>query len=328
MRGRLERGSEFLQSRRMAGGIRVRNEESVLGGLSPWEMLRRLYKEIYDDDLFGEAAQCAYAFAFALFPFLMFLVSLATFLPAAEAGTSVLPDEVVAQLPRDVRRILDERIEEVADGTDKTTVLTFSFLLTIWAASAGAAVLVTAVNRAYDQKEKRAFWKKRAIGAMLMLAGAVCVFLPALYGSVGGVIARVVSRQPYLAEAAFLIDWLRWPIVVAGAFAWLMLLYRVAPEGGGRWRPISPGAIVSAIGLLVANRGLSLYVENAKNLSLTYGTIGGFIVLLLWLYVLSAILLLGAEVNAMVDEARKRQPLRRPRSYASLFFRRPTRVQT
>ncbi len=292
----------------------------MLGGITPWRAVKHLYREVMEDDLLGEAAQCAFAFAFALFPFLIFLVSLAAFLPGVESGTSVLPAELVAQLPPDVRTIIDARLEEVADGTDRSSVLGFAFLLAIWSASGGASALVTAVNRAYDVTERRPFWKRRLTGLMLMAAGAVFVFLPALYGSIGGEIAGLLQRSEYLAETAVLIDWLRWPIMVAGAFAWLMLLYRVAPEAGARWRPVSPGAVLSAIGILVANRGLSLYVENAKNLSLTYGALGGFIVLLLWLYISSAVLLLGAEVNAMVDaahrerdEARKdREPARKP----------------
>ena len=304
-----------------------------VGGIGLWQFLKRLYREVYEDDLLGQAAQCAFAFAFALFPFLIFLVALASFIPGAEAGTTALPDDLTAQLPRDVRTILDRRIEEVADRTDRTRILTFAFVLTIWSASGGAAALVSAVNKAYDIEEKRPFWKRRAIGSMLMLAGAVFVFLPALYGSVGGLVARILHRNEYLAQTAVLIDWLRWPVVICGAFAWLMLLYRAAPEIGARWRPLSPGAVVSAIGLLAANRGLSLYVENANTLSLTYGALGGFIVLLLWLYVSSAVLLLGAEVNAMVDLLRRTRPeppkkakmktLRRLKSYRQLPYRRP-----
>lgn len=263
-----------------------------------WTFLKRLYKEVFDDDVLGQAAQCAYALIFSLFPFLIFILAVAPFL--APGGELELPGEIARQLPGDVRQIIEARFDEVSGTNDKRGILTVSFLIALWSASAGSAALITAVNRAYDIKEKRPFWKRRLIGAMLMGAGAILVFIPSLYGFLGGVLAAALARTRF-DELAVVVAWLRWPVVIAGAVSWLMLLYRVAPEGKGCWRLFSPGVAFSALGLAAATRGVSLYVEHSGGMSVTYGALGGFIILLLWLYVCSVVLLLGAEINAITD---------------------------
>ena len=275
--------------------------------------LRALLRGIWNDDLMGLAAQCAYAFVFAMFPFLIFLVSLAAFLPADTTGPQ-LPSELSAQMPESVRQILEARIDEVAAG-DRAGTLTLALLVAVWSATAGATKLVTAINRAYDVIETRGFVRRRLIGFSLIAAGAVLLLLPALWGWFGGVVRSVLERIG-MEDQAVLVDWLRWPVILVGAFAWLTLLFRVAPEGQTRWRLVTPGAIVASLGFLGANRALSFYVESARDMSVTYGALGGFVSLLLWLYACSFVLLLGAEVNAVLESAKQRLQPPRPREVA------------
>ena len=264
---------------------------------------RTLFREVMDDDLPGLAAQCAYALIFSMFPFLIFLVSLAAFLPQAEEPGLALPPEMSAQMPGPVREILEKRIDEVASA-DRTSALTIAFLVALWSASTGATTLVTSINRAYDVVEKRSFVKKRLLGFLLIAAGAVLILLPSIWGWFGGV-TRGFLENIGMAQAAVLVDWLRWPVILAGAFFWLVLLFRIAPEGQKKFRWVSPGAIVAALGFVATNRLLSYYVEKATDMSVTYGALGGVIALLLWLYVTSFVLLLGAEINAIVAAKKK-----------------------
>lgn len=299
---------------------RVRMEQVVR------DFLRRFYKEVWDDDLLGLASQCAYSFLFAMFPFLIFLVSLAAYLPFTADGS--LPPELLGQMPGPVREIVDNRVTEVASG-DRGGLLTFALVIALWSATTGATTLVTAINRAYDVAEKRSFLRRRLIGFFLVLAGAVLVLLPTMWGWFGGIASRFLERYGMF-DAAVVVDWLRWPVILAGAFAWLALLFRVAPEGNAKWRLASPGAFVAALGFLASNRALSFYLENATDMSVTYGTLGGFVALVLWLYVCSLVLLLGAEVNALLDPERKRvtPPPREtaPSDRRPLATRRPVRT--
>lgn len=277
------------------------------------DVARTLFREVMDDDIPGLAAQCAYALVFSMFPFLIFLVSLAAFMPQGEPRGPALSPELSAQVPGPVREIVEKRVEEVA-STDRTGALTIALLVAIWSATAGATTLVSSINRAYDIVEKRSFVKRRLVGLMLTLAGAVLILLPSIWGWFGGVTGRVLERIG-LGPAAVIVDWLRWPVILAGALFWLVLLFRVAPEGQKKFRWISPGAILAAVGFVATNRGFSLYVERATDMSVTYGALGGFIALLLWLYVTSFVLLLGAELNAVVDARKtKRRPTEPKRS--------------
>lgn len=279
----------------MEYGARVRIE--IRMGLFG-SFMRELAKGVWKDDLMGLAAQCAYAFIFSMFPFLILLVSLAAFVPADTSGR-VLPPELSSQMPAAVRQILEDRIDEVANAP-KAGALTIALILAIWSATSGATTLVTAINRAHDVIEKRSFMRKRVDAFGLIVAGAVLLLLPALWGLIGGV-AKNILENIGMAGLAVAVDWLRWPVILIGAFAWLTLLFAVAPEGQKRWRLVTPGAAVAAIGFLAANRAFSYYVENATDMSVTYGALGGFISLLLWLYVCSLVLLLGAEVNAVLQ---------------------------
>src|SRR5207248_8544504 len=112
------------------------------------DVLKRIFDETLKDDLSGLAARCAYALVFALFPFLLLVLSLASFLPAS-GPSGPLPPELLDALPPAVRSILLDRIAEIAQQRNATT-LTFSAILTLYSASSGMATIVTAVNRAWD----------------------------------------------------------------------------------------------------------------------------------------------------------------------------------
>lgn len=263
---------------------------------------KRLLSEIVGDDIPGMAAQCAYALVFALFPFLLLLAAIASFLPS-QGPTGPIPPEYLQRVPPQVADIITARIHDIA-AHRSGGALGFAIVTLLYSCSSGMATIVTGVNRAYDVKEQRAFWKRLLIGLLLTLAGIVLVFVPALWGAIGSEISRVLAHFG-LGTLGVLVVWLRWPVIAIGAFAWLTLLFRVAPETQHHWRPFSPGAFFAVIALIAANWGLSFYVSSIANMSATYGAIGGFIVLLLWLYVSSFVLLFAAEINAVLRHARE-----------------------
>jgi membrane protein len=276
-------------------------------GASWWNFLKRLVREIGRDDLFGLASQCAFAAAFALFPFLLFVVAISVDLLPKRGDQPVLPPELESQMPAEIQTILDQRLDEVAHQP-RAGALTFALVLTLYSAGSGMSTLVSAINRAYDVEEKRPFYVKFGIGVILVLAGAVLLILPSLTGILGGIAGKVLSHLG-MGDLGALLAFLRWPVLAAGAFAWLMLLFRLAPETSKRWRIFTPGAVVAVIGLIAANIGLSVYLEHTSSMTVTYGAIGGFVAFLLWLYVCSAVLLLGAEVNATLEQIRRERPL-------------------
>jgi membrane protein len=272
-------------------------KRSVAVAMPTARFLKLLLKAALNDDVPGLASQCAYSLVFSFFAFILLLLFVASY--SSLTFSAGIPRSFLSTLPSDIRQMVFTQVQKLAEHP-RSGALALAALLTLYTTSAGMARLVTAVNRAYRIVEHRPWWKRMAVGALLTLAGLVLVFLPAIWGLLGSLITDLLAGIG-LEERLRFLSWLRWPIMVVGAFGWLDLLFAVAPECQHRWRPLTPGAFVAAIGLLLANFGIFSYVSRLETMSVTYGTVGGFMVLLLWLYVASFILIMGAEVNAVLE---------------------------
>ncbi len=267
------------------------------------EISRRTFNEaVFKDDVLGMAAQLAYYFFLALFPALLFLISLASFFPITN-----LMDEVVRTIgrvaPPDVLKFLLEQMGKISNQ-EHGGILTFAFLFTIWSSSGAMVSIISTLNAAYDIEESRPWWKTR-LTAMALTVGVALFIL---------VSATLVIAGPQLAEraAAWLqlgsvFEWtwkiLQWPLVFALVVTALALVYYFAPDAEQEFVLITPGAILATVLWLIATLGLRLYVVNFGNYTETYGALAGVILLLLWFYVSGICILVGAEMNAEIEHA-------------------------
>jgi membrane protein len=267
-----------------------------------WELTKRTIKESIDDDVLGLAAQQAYYFLFALFPALLTLVSFASYFPLEN-----LTDEVFKTLsrfaPPDVLQIINEQLIEISRGK-YGGLLTFAFLLTIWSSSGAMVSIISTLNAAYDITESRS-WVRVRIAAVLLTVGlAFFILLSMALVIVGPTLAERLAVMMHLGPV-FEWGWkiLQWPIVFALVATGIALIYYFAPDAEQYWIWLTPGAITATLVWLVSSLGLKYYLANFSNFNETYGTIGGFMVLLLWLYLTAAAILLGAELNAEIEHA-------------------------
>lgn len=263
-------------------------------GMSWREFFHALMKEWERDDLGDIAGAVTFFGITAIFPFLLFLVSLASLVIDPELAESLIEqlDEVA---PPQVTEILGGFLQTLGAGQD-TGLLTVSALASVWIASGGVAALMRALNKAYDVKESRPFWKVRLIAiaativaAMLSVVGAfIAVATPAVAQAIG----------PPAEDLAL---WLRLP--VAGFVMMLVwaLLYYFLPDVEQKFRFITPGSVVGVLIWLLASWGFSLYVVNFGRYEVTYGALGGIIVLLFWMWLSSLMVLLGAVINAVLE---------------------------
>jgi membrane protein len=261
----------------------------------PWkEFFHGMKNELSKDAVTDGAASITYYGALALFPFLLFIVALASlFLQPSDA------EKLVAQLrqvaPGPVTQIVGDRVRQLAQS-QHVSLVGFGALGAIWAASGGAMALMRALNTCYDVDEGRPFWKVRAIavlmtvlsGALALAAGLVAVAAGPIGDAIGGPFGTAVS-------------WLRLPVAaVVMLFLWAVVYY-VLPDVEQRFKFITPGSVLGVVLWLVASWGFSKYVANFGNYDKTYGALGGVIVMLLWMWISSLVLLLGAEVNAFIE---------------------------
>ena len=255
----------------------------------------------------------SYYFLLALFPLLLFLITLFGYFNGAG---SHLRRRLIAYLgevmPATALQLVTATIDEVtqARGGGKLSV---GLLLALWAASSGVNAISQSLNAAYDVRETRPWWKVRLISIALTVALAILIIsalLIVLYGGRLGHFAALVHEGP-----AFSIVWrvLQFPIALIFVFVTFDLIYRFAPNVKGprrdarlpasdyRRRWLSPGVVVAVVLWLVISLGFRLYLHFFNSYSATYGSLGALIILMLWFYLTGAAILLGAEINCELE---------------------------
>ena len=273
-----------------------------LGGLSVRELGRRVWNEIWDDEITDRAAALAYYFLFALFPALLFLTSLIGMLPIAGL-TERLIEYVDQAMPGDAATIVRRTLDEIRAGAHGG-LLSIGALATLWAGSNGMASVMSALNIAYDIEDPRPWWKQRLLSIVLTVGFALFILTALILLVFGPRIGEIVASTLGL-SAVFTRAWnvLSLPIVVFFVLVGIALVYYLAPAAKQRWRWVTPGSAVALVLWLAMSYGLRLYVGHFANYSATYGSIGGVILLMLWLYLTGLAILVGAEINAEIEHA-------------------------
>ncbi|MGV2938702.1 YihY/virulence factor BrkB family protein [Mesobacillus sp. LC4] len=257
---------------------------------------KSLMGELKKDRATGLAAQQAYYYMLALFPLLILLIAIVPYLnidpqKAMNVVNSLLPSQSAELLRDNVVKLVSER---------NGGLLTFGIIGTIWSASNGMNAFIRAMNIAFDVEETRSFIKARLISIMLtfglILAFVVALLLPVFGKVILDTVESIIQiPEPY--DIVFNI--VRWIIAIVVMSAVLAGLYRLAPNKHYPFKHVIPGAIFATIVWQLISLGFSFYVSNFGNYSATYGSIGGVIVLMLWLFLTGLALVLGGEINAI-----------------------------
>ncbi len=265
-----------------------------------WDVLLRTKDEIDNDNLSVIAAGVAF-YAFLSIPAVLTATVALWGMVSDPAGIEAQIAQLTGVLPDQVRSILVDQLTAVSSNSDEalswTVLLSIAFAL--WSASKGTKSAIVAMNVAYEERENRGFIKLTAVTLALTL-GAVVTVIVSLF-CVAGVPALIGSLS-----LPGWIEWtaqiLRWPLLAGVSLVALAVLYRFAPSRGTpRWQWVSVGSIVSTILWLVASALFSWYVASFANYNETYGSLGGVVVLLMWLYISAFIILLGGELNSELE---------------------------
>lgn len=271
--------------------------------LSWWTVIEKTATEVRADGCFGLAAQLAFYFLLALFPALLFLVALIGYMPIENAL-----DELLATLgtvaPRELVTLLRAQLAAIGSG-NQTGLLTLGIAGAIWSSSAAMVAIIDALNHAYDVSEWRPWWKRRLVALGLTVALSAFIIVSLALVLIGPDAARRVAGWVGAAPVAVLLwSLLRWPVMIALMVFGVDLVYYFAPNRRTRWEWITPGAIVATALWIVSSFAFKFYVMNFGNYTATYGAIGGIIVTMLWFYVSSVAILIGAELNGVIDKGR------------------------
>ncbi|HEX8371106.1 MAG TPA: YihY/virulence factor BrkB family protein [Pyrinomonadaceae bacterium] len=276
-----------------------------LGGLS-WRTLgRRVWDEIYAGGLLTHAAALSFYFLFALFPLLLFLVTLLGFF--AESGTE-LRANLLAFLSRVVPpsafALIHVTVDEIAANADGAR-LWLGLVSALWFASLGVAALSESLNAMYGVHESRPWWRVRLSAVGLTAVLVILIMSALLLMLYGGEIGAGIADYFYQGTS-FTTVWAIIQVPVALLFVLLAfaLIYYFAPDlYDQKWYWITPGSVIGVTLWLVVSFALRLYLRHFDSYSLTYGSLGAVIVLMLWFYLTGVAILLGGKINAEIENA-------------------------
>jgi membrane protein len=247
-----------------------------------------LRREISEDNVPNGAAALAFYLMLAIFPAMIFLLGLLPYLPIPDLDRQIL-DLIRQGLPEDAARLFGDTVRQIT--TDRQGgLLSLGALLTLWAASSGTVAIMQQLNITYDVVEGRPFWKVRA----------VAVFLTFLFGALLiGALGLIVAGDKLGLGRAF--EGLRWGIILAALILAFESMYYFGPDVEQEFRFITPGSVLGVALLVLASLGFKFYVSRFSDYDATYGSLGAVIVFMLWLDVMGLVILLGSEINALIE---------------------------
>ena len=280
----------------------------------PWtKVVASTVAEIGDDNCLGLAAQLSFYFLLSLFPALLFLVALVGYLPLDTALAELLT-ALGAIAPDELVDLLRGQLAQVAEGGG-ASVLTLGVLGAVWTSSAAMVAIIDALNRAYDVAEWRPWWKRRVVAIGLTVASAVFIVLSLMLVLIGPTLAfRLADWLQLGSEVAMLWSLLRWPVMIGCVVLAVDLVYHFAPNRRTRWVWVTPGAVVATAIWIGSSFIFKVYVTNFGDYTATYGAIGGAIVTMLWFYVSGLAILIGAELNGVLEQTAARHRGQEPTS--------------
>lgn len=271
--------------------------DNMLFGKTGKQLVKNIIKRSRQDNITAMAAHLSYQLILAFFPFMIFLITIAGYIP--QIGDNVL-STLSAILPESAYQIVAAILLN-ATKHSSSTLLSFSMIASIWITSDGLAVLIKAINKAYGCYEKRRFFRLKGISIFFTLGLAMAIILSVLALVFGEVIAKYLFER-LDGTHQFIRFWslARYPLSLFILICTLSAMYYFLPCNRPAFRMVLPGAVFSALAWVLVSAAISFYFNSFEYFANTYGSIGGIIVLLVWLYWSGIIVILGAEINASV----------------------------
>ncbi|HYO63704.1 MAG TPA: YihY/virulence factor BrkB family protein [Pyrinomonadaceae bacterium] len=275
------------------------------GGLPRRELARRTWARVFKDDVFGKSAQLSYFFIFSLFPLLFFLASLLGYF--TQTG-SELREELLRYLgsvvPRKASVLIRDTLDEITQASSGGKI-SFGLLLAVWTGSFGVGAIISTLNAAYGVRESRPWWKEQLVSVGLTIVLALLTISALSLMLYGGDIGELLAVRLGLGDL-FTSVWnvVQWPIALAFVLLAFALIYYCAPNVKEiSWYWVTPGSVLGLALWLLVSFAFRTYLRFFDTYSTTYGSLGAVMILLLWLYLTGAAILVGGELNAVIEDA-------------------------
>jgi membrane protein len=266
--------------------------------------VRKFREEVKQDRIGDVAAMMTYYAIFALFPMLLFVVTIAL-LVVPDSAIQQMMGMIGAAVPGEVGQLLSQQVGRMQQAAHAGFAIV-SALVALWGASRGAASLSKALNDMYEKEETRPWWKQQLVAVGTTLAVAI-ILLVALGLLVAGPALGHLIADRFGLGAAFDTVWTlgRWVGAAVLVMIVWALLYKVLPDTDAPFRIFTPGAVIGVLLWVAVSQLFAFYVSHFGSYEKTYGTLGGIIIFLMWLWLSNLSLLIGAEINDVLAELKK-----------------------
>lgn len=274
-----------------------------LGGLTPLQLLKRVYHEVDEDEILTRSAALSYYFVSALFPMIFFLTAILGLFAQNHNLESSLLNYAARFMPPDAFTLLQKTLHEITQSSTGLKLL-LGLALALWSGAGGVSSIIDALNRCYHVKESRPLWKQKLIAIALTVSLSALTIVALAIVLYGGDIAQFVGNHTGL-SSAFIMVWriVEWPLALLFVVMAFALLYYWGPDVKQQWTWITPGSLIGVLLWIGASMLFRVYLHFFNSYSKTYGSLGAVIVLLLWLYISGLAVLMGGEINSEIENA-------------------------
>jgi membrane protein len=271
----------------------------IIKGYRVGPLLKATGKEILNDNVLGLAAQAAYNAFFSIFPFFLFAAPLLSLFGDKARTFSWLMNQLATVVPAEAIALVQSVVKDVVFSKNAPGLVSVGAVLALWSGSAVFGALINTLNTAYDVTETRPWWKRVLIQLASVLLMGLLVGVASIVMLAGPEIAKTVGAKLHL-DRFFVLAWtiLQYPIAIGMIVLAFYLIYRYLPNIKQNPKQILVGASVATVLWLLVTWLFRIYVTDFATYNKTYGTIGGVIVLLTWMYLTMIVLLAGGELNS------------------------------
>lgn len=287
----------------------------VLPGFSPlplYTVASFFFKEIGKDTLVNKSSSLAYSFMLAIFPGIIFLFTLIPFIPIKGFQDQLL-SLIELVLPHNAYEAFESTLNDIVKNQN-TGLLSFGFLSAIFFATNGVKNLMKAFNKSSLIIETRGWIKQRLIALALTIFICLSIIACITAMALSEVLLKYIKDELHLKAslAVYAIQFTRWALLAGLYFITISILYRYGPSHAKKWKLFSAGSWLATILAFITIWGFSFYINHFGSYNKVYGSIGTLIVVMIWLYLNSFILLIGFELNASVDVSKRSVKIIRP----------------
>lgn len=277
-------------------------------GLSLYEVARFFIKGIFEGSITARASSISFSFFLAIFPMIIAFFTVIPFIPIENFQVTLL-NFIDTITPDSTEAIINQTLSDIIERP-RGGLLSITFVLTLFFATNGFSSVIEAFNGTYHSIETRSWIKQKVISLLMFFIVSIIIIISIVLLTTGTTFINYLYEKELLNSSfsLYLVGGVRWILLLAMFFFTISFIYFLAPAKASKFRFISAGSTLATFLALVASIGFNFYVQNFSSYNALYGSIGTLLIVLMWIYFNSIILLIGFELNASIHSARKKHP--------------------